>query len=330
MPLTRLTANTPEGGTVKSTRVTMKDVSVAAGVSQATVSFVLNDKPGETISPETRDRVRRAAADLGYRPNGAARALREGTSRIVILNVARLPHGGTGLAAFIDALDAELEHLDHMLLVRYRAGSDDIERMTAMVAPRAVLDLDRIYNSPDAEAEVADGGWTEGLAAHTAVQLRHLVDGGHTTIGMALPDGRPELERLAALRLDYARRTLGDLGLEGPPTLTMGAGVDEDRTALSDFIDRHPAVTAIAALDDDTALRVLAASRALDLPVPGRLAVIGFDDAGAGELVSPSLTSVRIDTAAFGRRLARQVLGLPEGDAAPTPSPATVIRRRSA
>ncbi|MGI9823915.1 LacI family DNA-binding transcriptional regulator [Agromyces sp. Marseille-Q5079] len=313
---------------MKSTRVTMKDVSVAAGVSPATVSFVLNDKPTETISPETRERVRRAAAELGYVPNGAARALREGTSRIVILNVARLPHGGTGLAAFIDALDGELERLDHMLLVRYRPGSADIERMTAMVAPRAVLDLDRIYNSPD--AETADGGWTEGLAAHTAVQFRYLVDLGHTRIAMALPTDRSELDRLAALRLDYAARILAAVDLEAPLPLVMGRDLDEDRRALSDFLDGHPEVTAVAGLDDDTALRVLAAARTLDIAVPQRLAVIGFDDAGAGELVSPALTTVRIDTAGFGRRLAREVLDLPADDSAAAPTPATVIRRQSA
>lgn len=313
---------------MKSTRVTMKDVSVAAGVSQATVSFVLNDKPTESISPETRDRVRRAAAELGYRPNGAARALREGTSRIVILNVARLPHGGTGLAAFIDALDAELERLDHMLLVRYRTGADDIERLTAMVAPRAVLDLDRLYNSPDADAEEADGGWTEGLAAHTAVQVRHLVDRGHTRLAFAAPAARPELSRIAELRRDYADRVMDRLRMPRPRPLVMGPTLADDRRNLADLLERDPEVTAVAALDDETALRVLAAAGALGVGVPERLAVIGFDDAGAGELVTPALTTVRIDTAAFGRRLARVVLGLPPG--AEAPAPARVVQRASA
>ena len=53
--------------------------------------------------------------------------------------------------------------------------------------------------------------------------------------------------------------------------------------------------------------------------------MIGFDDAGTGELVSPSLTSVRIDTAAFGRRLARAVLGLPDPADAGTPIPAALV-----
>ncbi|SFR74816.1 DNA-binding transcriptional regulator, LacI/PurR family [Agromyces sp. CF514] len=314
---------------MRSKRVTMKDVSVAAGVSQATVSFVLNDKPTETISPETRERVRRAAAELGYVPNGSARALREGTSRIVILNVARLPHGGTGLAAFIDALDAELERLDHMLLVRYRAGSQDIDRLTAMVSPRAVLDLDRIYDSPDAEQ--ADGGWIEGLAAHTAVQIRHLVGTGHSDLGLAVPGARGEagLARLADLRIDYARRVLEDLRMPQPHLLAMGPTVDDDRRSLAEFVELHPQVTAVAALDDETALRVLAAASTLGIDVPGRLAVIGFDDAGLGEFSSPALTSVRIDTAAFGRRLARTVLGLPADPAAPAPAAAAVVHRAS-
>jgi Bacterial regulatory proteins, lacI family len=59
------------------------------GVSRATVSFVLNDDPRRTISTATRERVMAAARELGYVPHGIARALREGASRIVVLNVDR-------------------------------------------------------------------------------------------------------------------------------------------------------------------------------------------------------------------------------------------------
>ena len=60
-------------------RVTITDVAAASGVSRATVSFVLRDSPGQSISAPTRERVRQAARDLGYVPHGIARALREGT-----------------------------------------------------------------------------------------------------------------------------------------------------------------------------------------------------------------------------------------------------------
>ena len=70
-----------------SRRVTLNDVAAASGVSRATVSFVLNDDPHQTISAATRDRVKEAARTLGYVPHGVARALREGTSRVVVLNI---------------------------------------------------------------------------------------------------------------------------------------------------------------------------------------------------------------------------------------------------
>ncbi|MGO7983943.1 LacI family DNA-binding transcriptional regulator, partial [Rhizobium johnstonii] len=55
------------------------------------MSFVLNNAPDQTISADTRARVIQAAADLGYRPNPIARALREGSSRLVVLEVGSLP-----------------------------------------------------------------------------------------------------------------------------------------------------------------------------------------------------------------------------------------------
>ena len=76
-------------------RATMRDVARASGVSPATVSFVMNDTPGQTISPETRTKVRRAAAELGYTAHPIARALREGASRIIVLDL-----GGLQISCF--------------------------------------------------------------------------------------------------------------------------------------------------------------------------------------------------------------------------------------
>ena len=68
-------------------RVTLRDVAAAAGVSRATAGFVLSDAPGIAISAATRQRVRDTARDLGYVPHSIARALREGSSRIIVLSV---------------------------------------------------------------------------------------------------------------------------------------------------------------------------------------------------------------------------------------------------
>jgi DNA-binding LacI/PurR family transcriptional regulator len=68
-------------------RVTLRDVARASGVSPSTVSFVLNEVPNQTIPQGTRTRVREAALSLGYVPRGTARALMEGSSRVVVLNI---------------------------------------------------------------------------------------------------------------------------------------------------------------------------------------------------------------------------------------------------
>ncbi|MDP9795028.1 DNA-binding LacI/PurR family transcriptional regulator [Catenuloplanes nepalensis] len=146
-------------------RVTLKDVARASGVSAATVSFVLNATPGQTIPAETRARVRQAATALGYVPHGIARALREGASRIVLLNAGRLRPGGS-LQSFITGLDAELAAHGHTLLVRYGAAADDAE-------------------ADDAEADgVAAGGVAAGGVAAGGVAA-----GGAATDGAARPDG---------------------------------------------------------------------------------------------------------------------------------------------
>ena len=343
-------------------RVTMKDVARASGVSPATVSFVLNDRPGQTIPPATRDRVHAAAAELGYVPHGVARALREGSSRIVVLKVARLPHGGAALTSFIDGLDAELARLGHTLLVRYGSDPDGDARLVAAISPRAVLDLDALYFG-DERADAADapfsepgsqprpvvpeGGWTDGMAAHTATQVRYLAERGHRSIAMAVAID-PAVARLVDLRLDYARHVARELGLGTVPVLEFGGASAPDgplrdasapdgplrdasaadAVALQQLLGAHPEVTAVAASDDASAIRVLAAAAAIGLDVPGRLAVIGFDDAGVGAHWSPRLTTVRIDAAAYGRRAARALLGVPAVDVAP--QPAVVVRRESA
>ncbi|MBB4753710.1 LacI family DNA-binding transcriptional regulator [Actinoplanes lobatus] len=297
------------------TRVTMRDVAAASGVSQATVSFVLNDAPGQTIPAATRDRVRRAAAELGYRPHSIARALREGASRIVVLEAGGLPRGHN-LSSFIAGLDEELGAAGFGLLVAYGEGVSAQAAITA-IEPRAVIDLPAVYAGPD--RDVADGGWIDGMVAHRLVQLRHLMERGHRAIAVAVPaDDDPFL----ALMAGQVRDAAGELGLPSPLPLVVDGDPEKPAGLLK------AGVTAVAALTDDLALSVLAALADTGLSAPGDLAVIGFDDTPHGALWRPALTTVRLDARAYGRRTARTLLGLPIGDA--RPAPARVISRASA
>ncbi|WP_454850883.1 LacI family DNA-binding transcriptional regulator [Promicromonospora soli] len=315
-------------------RVTMRDVAKASGVSSATVSFVLNNVTEQHISPATRERVEAAARDLGYVPHAIAKALREGTSRIVLL---ALPQGirGPGLDAYTRGLDDELARHGHVLLVRHGSSlHGTLASVVATVSPRAVIDLTGLYRAEADEPGAAstpvtsnDGGWVDGLAAHTLVQLRHLVDAGHASIAMALPDDAG-WARLATVRLHFTREAAARLGIAEPPTLTVPGDAASAWRVVRDFRRDHPEVTAVAAFDDAVAMHLLSVLHELSITVPSELAVIGFDAVEYGSYATPALTSVHIDARSYGERAARTVLGL-EPPAEP-PTVATVIVRESA
>jgi len=315
-----------------SARVTLNDVAAASGVSRATASFVLRDSPGQSISAATRERVRAAARTLGYIPNGIARALREGTSRIVLLTIDTALDGHYA-RSYIRGLDAELAAHEHVLLVRYAQEEPDRPVLDTVV-PRAVLRFGEPYLT-GRELDDSGGGWRDGLAAHVAAQVGYLADRGHTRIALALPARDTPLR---SVRQRFADQAAAARGLPPLFPVTVPAGRSDSVAARTDAGCAPPAlpalpalpggITAVAAFDDDVALRVLAAMRGAGLAAPDDLAVIGFDDNGYGALTTPTLTTVHIDAEAHGRQAARLVLGLPADDR--SPSPGEVIVRESA
>ncbi|MFF3205481.1 LacI family DNA-binding transcriptional regulator [Streptomyces sp. NPDC002962] len=309
----------------RSGRVTLSDVAKASGVSRATVSFVLNDDPRQTISAATRERVTEAARELGYVPHGIARALREGSSRIVVLNVDRGIEGNFS-RSYVRGLDEELAEHDHVLLVRHgHAAPEATQKILDAIVPRAVLRLGEAYMrgpEPDErdEAEAGEAGGAagqdreSGFAANAALQIGFLADRGHTRIAMALPDHEFPLTRA---RLGFAREAARRRGLAPLERFVVPRPREAGAAAVETFLTAHPEVTALAAFDDDIALRSLTALLDLGLRVPEDMAVIGFDDTEYGSLSTPALTTVRIDAEILGRIAARDALGIDTGGLAP-------------
>lgn len=308
----------------KSTRATAKDVARASGVSQTTVSFVLNGAAGH-VSQETRERVRQAARTLGYVPNGSAQALRKGASRIVLLNIEGIPTGSS-LGSYIRGLDAELASHDHVLLVLHgHLSSQALSDVAQAVSARAVIDLG---DAGRADAIVTDTETSlDAFSAQADVPVQYLVDRGHRHIATAMPDTL-ELQALAGLRERLIRQATHTAGLGDCPSLVLPGSLGAAQERLRAFRAEHPEVTAVLAYNDDLALVTLAAMRHIGLRAPEDLAVIGFDDTPHGALFSPALTTVHIDAEAIGRIAARSALGLPAADT--TPEPARVIVRQSA
>ncbi|WP_034261426.1 LacI family DNA-binding transcriptional regulator [Actinospica robiniae] len=305
-------------------RVTLKDVAAACGVSRSTAGFVLANDPRQKISEETRQRVHQAARDLGYVTHGVARALREGSSRVVVLEIDWIYEGNYS-RSYIRGLSAELDAHDYDLLVRHGPVSPGAtQRILDSIAPRAMLRFAEPYLT-GRDLEDTGGGWVDGLAAHVALQINYLADKGHERIALALPETHtPLVGARRRLTLQHA----GSLGLPEPVCFDIPADRDAARTRVERFRRENPQVSAVAAFTDDVALRAVTALRDLGATVPDDLAVMGYDDTEYGALVTPALSSVHIDAEVHGRRVARQALGLgAEGIAT---SAARVVARESA
>lgn len=291
---------------MSSSRVTIKDVARASAVSPSTVSFVLNNTRGQTIPAATQDRVREAARSLGYIAHGIGRALREGTSRVVLLDVGRL-RGGTILEDFILGMSEELMVHGHSLLVQHGAHDAALQSAIAAISPRAVVNIEGPFSAIDPANP--DGGWAYGLASHSITQLSYLADRGHRHVAFGLPTD-DQHARLSRDRLQHAREATDAAGVKTVVpllvTLTRRTAVDN----LLRLYAEHPEITAIAAASDEIALRALAAMQDPRLQAHPRLAVIGFGDSDLGEFWVPSLTTVHVDAAGLGRRAAQVALGL--------------------
>ena len=128
----------------------------------------------------------------------------------------------------------------------------------------------------------------------SALQIRHLTEHGHSRIALALPE---EDSALARARRRFAEHTLDSLGLPPPVPFTVPRPRRAGTGAVAALRAAHPDVTAVAAFDDDLALRTLTALHDLGLTVPGDLAVIGYDDTEYGELSTPARTALGLDAA---------------------------------
>lgn len=320
----------------------MADVAALAGVSHQTVSRVLNDHP--SVRPSTRERVLAAIAELGYRPNVAARALataRSGT--IGILTMGSAHHGPSSTVVAVEAAArARGYFVSISSLGSYDAASarsavehllDQRVEGLVVVAPIAeVADVvdDLVTAEPVvvvAAIEDVEGSTTrhvyvdQRLGARLATE--HLLGLGHTRVAhVSGPAGWVDAQvRRAGWREVLAGRGLAAHEYEAEDwTAARGYEVGL-RVAAEVAAGEGP--TAVFAGNDMLAQGMLRALWEHGVVVPRDLSVVGFDDLeGSGYLV-PALTTVRQPFQALGQAALQALLAEP-GDR-PAPDPAAVI-----
>ncbi|MFJ9711650.1 LacI family DNA-binding transcriptional regulator [Streptomyces sp. NPDC101234] len=302
-------------------RVTSADVAREAGVSRATVSYVLNDTPHQKIPETTRQRVWDTAARLGYAPSAAARALRMGRSDIVLGLLPDWPIEHV-LGRLIQQLtNAFAEHGLTFVVHSSAHPARPLRELWKSVTPAAVLALQELADT-EARAMRAAGievvmtmhGSTGGeprpaLVAEQpigALQARHLA-GYHQRLGYAYPD-LPGLDVLAQPRLDGVRKVCAELDLPDPDVRTVPLDARGAADAVEAWLAADTPVTGVCAFNDDIALAVLAGLSRLGLRAPQDLAVIGCDDIPNAALAQPPLTTVFRDTNTIARSMARRVV----------------------
>lgn len=315
-------------------RPTRDDVARMAGVSPATVSYVLNDGP-RPVSAAVRGRVLAAVEMLGYQPNLVARSLRLQKRSTVGLILPDLHNsfytevaggaeeaaseGAASLLLTHSGFDAERELRCVTQLINERVGGvvwvptghsqEPVRRLETFRIPVVVLD------SPvdlHVEYTITADNVAGGRAA-----TQHLIELGHRRIGyIAGPSQMGHSERR---RAGYAA-ALTEAGIPLDPSLVVPGGVfhEEGRRAAAKLLDRPDPPTGIVAYNDLTAIGALRAARELDYELPRDLSVVGFDDVAEARYTWPALTTVAQPKRDMGRWSVEILLHLIEAEPVPT------------
>ncbi|MEU0385702.1 LacI family DNA-binding transcriptional regulator [Streptomyces chartreusis] len=310
-----------------STRPTSRDVAQAAGVSQAAVSLVLGDKWRGRVSEATAQRVREAARDLGYRPNLAARNLRLGRTRTVLLVVPALTteffagvytgaarvaaeHGfgvvlypsPEGIGPARDPFASAQAALDGVIASSMAA--DALTAIRGEALPLVMLDSDPAgsLGAATVNLDIADG---------VRQVAEHLLSLGHRRflhLAADVPSWTFEVRarelavRLAAVPGTSVRTARAPISIEGAVAAT--------EAALS---VRGPRPTALVCDDDKLAAGAYKAARRLGLRIPDDVSVTGLDDLALATAIDPELTTVRLDAELFGERGMQALVAVLEG-----------------
>ncbi|MBB5137106.1 DNA-binding LacI/PurR family transcriptional regulator [Thermocatellispora tengchongensis] len=291
----------------------MTDVARLAGVSHQTVSRVLNDHPN--VREQTRIRVRAAIAELGYRPNQAARALATGRSRLlgVVTQNSTLYGPASLLSAFGQAaadagfavsvgsvrrLDrrsiagAVERHLDQRV-----AGIVVIAPVVSAGEALEHLTIDVPLVTIDGDPERPGALVTVDQRAGAAMATRHLLEAGHRTVWHV---SGPRDWFDSAGRIEGWQRTLREAGAEVPP-LVPADWTAEAGYRAGQMLSRMPEVTAVFAANDHLALGILRAMHERGRRVPEEVSVVGFDDVPEAAYLIPPLTTIRPDFGAVAQ-----------------------------
>jgi DNA-binding LacI/PurR family transcriptional regulator len=321
-------------------------VASLAGVSQKTVSRVMNGEP--YVKEDVRQRVLRAAKDLGYRRNNAARTLNSGrTQRIGVVSLGSALYGPASMlfeleraarstgyslsivttfegdpAGVAGAIDSLLtEGVDGIVLSEPIDEGENVR----LEVDFPVLSLGRFPGLSAPRIVTTGGDGTEAGRIATG----HLLSLGHETVWHI---AGPQRWWSARDRLAGWRETLQEAGAAEMPWIE-GDWSPASGYAAGFRLAQNPNVTAVFVANDDMAIGAMRALTEAGRQIPGDVSVVGLDDIPSAAYQSPPLTTVRQDFGALARqgleRLVQQIEATTDGTPGVPEEPVCLVVRQS-
>ena len=329
---------------------TQKDVATKAGVSQATVSNALNPSSELNIPSRTIERIKKVANELNYKPNRFAKALRTNRTQTLACIIPDITNPfypalvkgvqRTCEAADYDAVtlntdgskDREMHYIelvkqgryDGLIGVFFNLDSSHFEELAEQNIPVVRLESNARAQAP----QFFDSLYVDDESAFEEI-TQLLIDKGHTDICMISGKGGPQ-----HLRVSGYKKALADAGIKPFVQLEEEFNENGGEMALQKLLSKRHVPSAIVAANDLMAIGCMRVIKKLGLSIPDQIAVTGFDNIPAAELVTPALTTIdrfQEDSAAKAAkliigRLNKQVIG--QGQT--IKQPYRIIRRNSA
>lgn len=295
--------------------VTIKDIAAVAGVSATTVSNVINGKHGR-VSEQTIQKINKAIDELGYVPNMSARSLVSNSSKVIgFINHVVTDKDSNFmedpfLSKFIGILERVLRENGYYLMLRtvetpeqfqaflrnwhidglFLAGifnDDFFKSITPLSLPTVLVDS---YVRQD---DICNVGIEDFNGSNQAT--KYLIGKGHKRIAYASLRIQQEGGVLMERFLGY-KSALTEHSIPYDPEIVFECGMDLKHTEeISNYIMRHPDVTAIVTTADYLAANIMVNLEKRGVKVPDDVSIVGFDDLNICTLITPALTTVHQD-----------------------------------
>lgn len=293
---------------MKKKRYTMKDVAAKAGVTQPTVSHVINGTA--SISKEVCDRVNKVIKELGYRPNALAKGLKTNKTNIIGLIVPDITNGyyshvakqvekrltEAGYAYFLaytsynekveeDCVENFLQYNVDGIIIAYQFKNRKvIERLSKINKPFVVIE-DEINDCPACKVDTDNefGGYCA---------TKHLIERGKKRIAF-LSDS---LKIKCVLdRYEGYTKALKEAGIEYDPSIVMSVDESADKFSAGLYLGEKISekdIDGIFVTSDEVAFGVMRVFANKKKNIPKDVAIVGYDDIPMAQLITPALTTV--------------------------------------